>query len=250
MSNDRSNDKLEVPPNSAEDDKGIESTGKTRNRANVAKNSLVEQDLVTARDAARARVTGNEDATLEEIYNDRRAANRLASFQSRKRCKGNLDGLEKTVAQLEAAGEDQRKELDEQRERLQAVAMENEKLRQQLATQQSENVGAADPHAMPPKQQGDLHQHRTQQQSNSNETLVFGMLAKLNQLQSEQRAKRQAQEDRYTSEREALQARHSQQQQHLKMTQSEQLKQLENDQMQEQRQLAKKHDDEALQCTK
>jgi regulator of replication initiation timing len=255
MSNE-SNDELEVP--GAEDEKrenGDDSTKqKKHDRVYVAKNSLVEEELVKARDAARARVQGKkrEDATDEEIHEDRRAANRLASFQSRKRRKGNIDELEKTVAQLEAAGEDQRKEMEDQRERLQAVQMENEKLREQLSasaqqSEKSEQVSVGHRSYPDVPLQGDLQHHRKQQSDDHKP--VYDMLAKLNQLQTEHQARRQAQENRCTQDRQVLQARHAQQQQHLRTAQSEQLKQLDGEHMEEQRQLVKKHDDEVLHHT-
>lgn len=242
------NDMMEVPAG-AEDEKSKDGDDDNQpvlkyGRVYVAKNSLVEEELIKARDAARARVQGKkrEDATQQEKYEDRRAANRLASFQSRKRRKGNIDELEKTVAQLEAAGEDQHKEIEDQRERLQTVQMENERLRQQLAVagsdQQSSTATATSE-----------TQRQQQQSSDAHHAFVYDMSSKLNQLQAEHRATRQAQENRHAQDKETLKARRSQQQQHLLSTQSEQLKQLDNDHLEEQRQLTKKHDDEALHFT-
>jgi hypothetical protein len=103
----------------------------------VQKNSLVESDLVEAREEARSNLKrkNTEELTEDDRKDDRRAANRLSAFQSRQRRKLIIEDLQKTVAEQSKHNADQSKEMAELKRALATALQENEMMRRQLTGQ-------------------------------------------------------------------------------------------------------------------
>jgi hypothetical protein len=106
-------------------------------RVYVEKNSLSEAELVAARDRARAKLQ-EPGATAHDRDEDRRASNRLASFQSRRRRIGMIEELEKSAAQLTASNQEKSETIEKQRREIEAFRKENERLRSQMVEQQQQ----------------------------------------------------------------------------------------------------------------
>jgi bZIP transcription factor len=105
-------------------------------RMYVEKNSLDETSLLAAREEARIKLEKiNElgDATEQDINEDRRAANRLSAFQSRKRRKGNVKALQSKVDALNAENNEQSQKIGDQQGELKAMLEENARLRGRIA---------------------------------------------------------------------------------------------------------------------
>jgi hypothetical protein len=105
-------------------------------RLYIEKNSLDEQSLLAAREGARIKlekINERGDATEQDINEDRRAANRLSAFQSRKRRKGNVKALQSQVADLSAESNEQAQKIGDQQGELKAVLEENARLRAQIS---------------------------------------------------------------------------------------------------------------------
>jgi hypothetical protein len=101
----------------------------------VQKNSLTEQEILSAREETRASVKrkNKEEITEADRREDRRVANRLSAFQSRQRRKKTIEDLQKTVAEQSNHNADQAKRILDISQQLQIARQEGDFLRQQLS---------------------------------------------------------------------------------------------------------------------
>jgi hypothetical protein len=114
-------------------------------RLYVEKNSLNESQLVAGRDAARfelQRLTELGRATEDDIKKDKRAANRLSAFQSRKRRVGVLVDLEQKTSQLQNDNKEQASQISDQGAQIRLLTAENERLRDEIENRKTKRRGA------------------------------------------------------------------------------------------------------------
>ena len=99
----------------------------------VERNSLVESELKQEHEKIKSVIQNKpkEDISEADFLEERRAANRLSAFQSRKRRKAMIDGLQKTVADLSSVNAKLHSTADDLQTELKRMREENDSLRQQ-----------------------------------------------------------------------------------------------------------------------
>lgn len=97
----------------------------------VKRGSLNEAELIKAMRQVRSS-RDKDSMTEDEKLEERRTANRLSAFQSRKRRLAVIDDLQKTVAQLSKDNSEQRTEIEKLKLNSQLLQQENHALRSQL----------------------------------------------------------------------------------------------------------------------
>ena len=106
----------------------------------VARNSLNEQELIQEKAQARAALEQKTGAgqmpTQADRARERRTANRLSSFQSRKRRKDIISGLESVVQELHKSNTQKDTLIRQQQEQLEQLRQEKDRL-QKLANEQA-----------------------------------------------------------------------------------------------------------------
>jgi hypothetical protein len=98
----------------------------------VARNSLSEQALIAEKERARAALEDKDPSliTTADKEQERRTANRLSSFQSRKRRQDIIASLENIVTELHRTNVDKDKTIAHQQAEMQLLQQENTRLHQ------------------------------------------------------------------------------------------------------------------------
>lgn len=155
----------------------------------VERGSLVESELMEA--VRKVRSNKDKDSmTEDEKREERRAANRLSAFQSRKRRKSVIEGLQQTLARLSSVSADQLREIAQLKHDNQMLAQENQVLRSQFLARGSSAPMDATPSEV--NRSGSFLQgmvsrvpeHSQPQTSQSNE--VLAMFQELEHIQNHQ----------------------------------------------------------------
>jgi hypothetical protein len=136
--------KHEQSPTTDSEERAAKVPRRKNGRACVQRNSLNEDELIQARDQAKAkaklgRSSEQEQVSQEDVQEEqRRAANRLYAFQSRQRCKGTIKSLEQVVKDLTAANEQKYKPIQDQKVEMKSLGADNARLPNEISRQDDE----------------------------------------------------------------------------------------------------------------
>jgi hypothetical protein len=225
-------------------------------RLYVEKNSLDESQLVVARDEARSqlqRLTDLGRATEDDVNKDKRAANRLSAFQSRKRRVNVLNDLEQKTTKLQNDNTEQASQISNQGEQIRRMTAENERLREEIEcrkrraistsadneTSDATGTGGGQAQSADADTGAAAIYGCSYAESNSNDTRressVQSMLVHLQTLQRQQQVDRDTLSRQQSRDRNELATVQRHQQEQLNAVQSQEQEQLSTSQQQDKR---------------